>query len=51
MGGARHTISTQNLLDLAKRFNVTSLASAMALDGWQMAGISAPTVRGLQRRA
>ncbi len=51
MGGARHTISTQNLLALAKHFNVTPLASAMALDGWQMAGVSTPTVRGLRRRA
>jgi rhamnulose-1-phosphate aldolase len=51
MGGARHTISTQNLADLAERFNVTPLASAMMLEGWQLAAVSAPTVRNVQRRA
>ena len=37
MGGARQTISTQNLTDLAKRFGVTPLPSAMALNNWRLA--------------
>jgi rhamnulose-1-phosphate aldolase len=38
MGGARQTISTQNLTDLARRFGVKHpLPSAMALDGWRLA--------------
>jgi len=37
MGGARQTISTQNLKDLAERFGVTPLASALALDRWRLA--------------
>ena len=37
MGGARQTLSTQNLRDLAERFGVTPLPSAMALDGWRLA--------------
>jgi rhamnulose-1-phosphate aldolase len=37
MGGARQTLSTQNLTDLAGRFGVKPLASAMALDGWRLA--------------
>ena len=37
MGGPRQTMSRQNLTDLAARFNVTPLASAMALDGWKLA--------------
>jgi rhamnulose-1-phosphate aldolase len=36
MGGARQTISTENLVALARRFGVTPLASAMALDGWRL---------------
>ena len=38
MGGARQTISTRNLIDLAQRFGVRPLPSAMALDGWRLAG-------------
>lgn len=38
MGGPRQTMSTQNLIDLAKRFGVTPLAEAVALDGWKLAG-------------
>ena len=37
MGGARQTLSTQNLIDLARRFGVKPLASAIALDGWRFA--------------
>jgi len=37
MGGARQTISTRNLGDLAKTFGVTPLPEAMALDGWRLA--------------
>jgi rhamnulose-1-phosphate aldolase len=37
MGGARQTISTKNLVDLAERFGVAPLASAMALNGWRLA--------------
>jgi rhamnulose-1-phosphate aldolase len=37
MGGARQTISTANLRDLAKGFDVAPLPSAMALDGWKLA--------------
>ena len=37
MGGARQTISTQNLIDLAKHFGVTPLGGAIALDGWCLA--------------
>jgi rhamnulose-1-phosphate aldolase len=46
MGGARQTISTQNLKDLAQRFGVTPLESAMALEGWRLAKYSLPA-RGL----
>jgi len=38
MGGARQTLSTENLTALAKHFGVTPLESALALDGWRMAG-------------
>jgi len=37
MGGARQTISTQNLIDLARHFGVTPLPSALALNGWRLA--------------
>jgi rhamnulose-1-phosphate aldolase len=37
MGGPRQTMSTQNLIDLAKRFNVDPLPEAVALDGWTLA--------------
>jgi len=37
MGGARQTLSSENLIDLAHRFGVTPLASAIALDGWRFA--------------
>lgn len=37
MGGARQTISTQNLRDLAAHFGVTPWQPAMALDGWCLA--------------
>lgn len=37
MGGPRQTISTENLVDLARRFGVKPLASAMALNGWRLA--------------
>jgi len=37
MGGPRQTISTQNLIDLARHFGVKPLASALALNGWRMA--------------
>jgi rhamnulose-1-phosphate aldolase len=34
MGGARQTMTTQNLVDLAKRFAVEPFAAAISLDGW-----------------
>jgi rhamnulose-1-phosphate aldolase len=37
MGGPRQTISTQNLIDLARHFGVTPLPAALALNGWRMA--------------
>jgi len=37
MGGARQTISTQNLIALAKRFDVRPMAEALKLDGWRLA--------------
>jgi rhamnulose-1-phosphate aldolase len=37
MGGVRQTITTQNLIDLAKQFGVTPRASALALDVWRLA--------------
>lgn len=37
MGGARQTITTQNLIDLGKRFRVEPMEAALALDGWTMA--------------
>lgn len=36
MGGIRQTMSTQNLADLAARFNVVPQPEAMAIDGWKM---------------
>lgn len=38
MGGARQTISTQNLRDLAERFGVEAMPEAIALDRWRLAG-------------
>jgi rhamnulose-1-phosphate aldolase len=38
MGGVRQTMSTENLIDLGKRFGVTPLAEALALPGWKLAG-------------
>lgn len=37
MGGARQTLSTKNLTDLARRFGVNPLPEAMALSGWRLA--------------
>ncbi|MBU6298610.1 MAG: rhamnulose-1-phosphate aldolase [Alphaproteobacteria bacterium] len=37
MGGARQTISTQNLIALARRFDVVPMPEALALDGWRLA--------------
>ncbi len=37
MGGPRQSMSIDNLRDLAARFNVTPLASAIALSGWTLA--------------
>lgn len=37
MGGARQTISTQNLVALARRFDVVPMPEALALDGWRLA--------------
>lgn len=37
MGGPRQTMSTQNLIDLAKHFGVTPMPSALALNGWRLA--------------
>ncbi len=51
MGGPRQTISKQNLVDLAARFNVTPLASAMALDGWKLADMPPPPPLSLRRSA
>ena len=34
MGGARRTITTQNLRDLAERFGVRPLASALEIESW-----------------
>jgi rhamnulose-1-phosphate aldolase len=50
-GGPRQTMSHQNLIDLAARFNVTPLASAMALDGWKLADRPAPAAPTLLRSA
>lgn len=38
MGGPRHTMTTQNLIDLAARFKVTPMPEALALGGWRLAG-------------
>ena len=38
MGGARQTITTQNLVDLAARFGVDPLPEAMAVERWRLAG-------------
>ncbi len=37
MGGVRQTITRENLIDLAQRFNVCPLASALSIDRWKMA--------------
>lgn len=37
MGGARQTISTQNLVALARRFDVEPMREALELDGWRLA--------------
>ena len=37
MGGARQTISTQNLVALAKRFDVKPMEEALGLGGWRLA--------------
>lgn len=34
MGGVRQSISTQNLIDLAKRFGVTPMPEALAVEKW-----------------
>jgi len=38
MGGARQTITTANLVDLAARFGVEPMAEAMAVENWRLAG-------------
>ena len=38
MGGARQTMTTQNLIDLAARFGVDPLPEAMAVERWRLAG-------------
>lgn len=48
MGGPRQTISTANLVDLARRFGVKPLPAAMTLNGWRMAekaGLEKPVAR------
>jgi len=44
MGGARQTISTANLVDLAARFGVDPLPEAMAMERWRMAGEANPEI-------
>ena len=51
MGGPRQTMSKQNLVDLAARFKVTPLASAIALDGWQLADFPSRPAPTLLRTA
>ncbi len=51
MGGPRQTMTQQNLIDLAARFKVTPLASAMALDGWKLADFPPPPAPTLLRSA
>ena len=36
MGGPRQSMSTQDLIDLAARFNVVPQPEAIALDGWKL---------------
>lgn len=45
MGGARQTMSRAMLSDLAARFKVTPLSSALALDGWKLADAPPPAPR------
>lgn len=51
MGGARQTMTRRNLVELAERFKVTPLASAMALDGWILADREPPKAPILRRSA
>jgi len=52
MGGARQTLTTRNLLDLALRFGVSPLPAAMELNGWELAEMPAPfPARALSRVA
>jgi rhamnulose-1-phosphate aldolase len=51
MGGPRQTLSTQNLVDLAARFGVTPLASALALTGWRLADRLSSSTPALPRSA
>lgn len=38
MGGMRQTITTQNLIDLGRRFGVEPMEAAIALQRWRLAG-------------
>jgi len=38
MGGARQTMTTQNLIDLAARFGVDPMPEALAVERWRLAG-------------
>ncbi len=51
MGGARQTMSTENLRDLAARFKVTPLASALALPGWTLGDLPSRPAPTLLRSA
>ncbi len=51
MGGPRQTMTTANLRDLAARFNVTPLPSAMALGGWMLTDDQPPATPRLRRSA
>lgn len=51
MGGARQTMSTEMLAELAARFKVTPLATALALDGWRLANFPPPAAPTLLRSA
>ena len=51
MGGPRQTLTSENLTELAARFNVTPLPSAMALAGWKLADVLPPAAPVLRRSA
>jgi len=50
MGGVQQTITTRNLIDLARRFEVTPLRAAIECNGWRVAGAVAPVhAKGIGR--